>query len=39
MRRDTEVSEVVEGTTMIKNERRGEERHGGVRSCGGDDKN
>ena len=32
MRRDTEVSEVVEGTTKIKDERRGEERHGGVRS-------
>ena len=28
MRRDTELAEVVEGTTKVKNERRGEERHG-----------
>ena len=38
MRRDTEVAEVVEGTTKTKNEIRGEERHGGYRGCGGDDK-
>ena len=38
MRRDTEVTEVVEGTTEAKNERRGEERHGDYRGCGGDDK-
>ena len=31
MRRDTEVAEVVEGTAKVKNERRGEERHGGDR--------
>ena len=35
MRRNTEVAEVVEGTTKAKNERRGEERHGGCRGCGG----
>ena len=28
VRRDTEVTEVVEGTTKAKNERRSEERHG-----------
>ena len=33
-----EVTEVVEGTTKFKNERRGEERHRGDRGCGGDDK-
>ena len=38
MRRDTEVAEVVEGTTEAKNEGRGEERHGGYRGFGGDDK-
>ena len=38
VRRDMEVSEVVEGTTKVKNERRGEERHGGGRGCGGDTK-
>ena len=38
MRRDTEVTEVVEETAKIKNERRGEERHGGDRGCGGDGK-
>ena len=38
VRRDTEVAEVVEGTTKVKNERRGEERHGGGRGCGGDGK-
>ena len=35
MRRDTEVAEVVEGTTKTKNEIRGEERHGGYRGGGG----
>ena len=35
MRRDTEVTEVVEGTATVKNERRGEERHGDDRGCGG----
>ena len=30
MRRDTEVAEVVEGIAKVKNERRGEERHGGA---------
>ena len=34
VRRDTEVTEVVEGTANVKNERRGEERHGGDRGCG-----
>ena len=29
MKRDTEVAVVVEGTATVKNERRGEERHGG----------
>ena len=38
MRRDTEVTEVVEGTATVKNERCGEERHGGGSGCGGDDK-
>ena len=38
MGRDKEVAEVVEGTTKAKNERHGEERHGGGRGCGGDDK-
>ena len=33
-----EVTEVVEGTRKIKNEGRGEERHGGDRGCGGNDK-
>ena len=33
-----EVTEVVEGMTKVKNERRDEERHGGDRGCGGDDK-
>ena len=36
--RDKEVAEVVEGTTKAKNERRGGERQGGGRGCGGDDK-
>ena len=35
MRRDTEVTEVVEGAATVKNERRGEERHGDDRGCGG----
>ena len=35
MRRDTEVTEVVEGAATVKNKRRGEERHGGDRGCGG----
>ena len=38
VRRDTEVTEVVEGTTKVKTERRREERHGGGRGCGGDTK-
>ena len=38
VRRYTEVAEVVEGTTKVKNERRDEERHGGGRGCGGDGK-
>ena len=38
VRRGTEVTEVVEGTTKTKNEGPGEERHGGYRGCGGDDK-
>ena len=38
MRKDTDVTEVVEGTVKVKNERRGEERHGGGRGCGGDSK-
>ena len=38
MRRDTEVTEDVEGTAKVKNERCGEERHGGDRGCGGDSK-
>ena len=38
MRRDTEVAEVVEGMAKVKNQRRGEERHGGGRGCGGDGK-
>ena len=38
MRRDTEVAVVVEGTATVKNERCGEERHGGYRGCGGDGK-
>ena len=38
MRRDTEVTEVVEGTAKVKNERHGEERHGSGRGCGGDGK-
>ena len=38
MRRDTEVAEVVEGTAKVKNERSGDERHGGGRGCGGDGK-
>ena len=28
VRRDTKVAEVEEGTTKVKHERRGEERHG-----------
>ena len=36
--RDMEVTEVVEGTAKVKNERRVEERHGGDRGCGGDRK-
>ena len=36
VRRDMEVAEVVEGMTNVKNERHGEERHGGDRGCGGD---
>ena len=36
MRRDTEVTEVVEGTAKVKNERCGEERYGGGSGCGGD---
>ena len=36
VRRDTEVAVVVEGTATVKNERRGEERHGGGSGCGGD---
>ena len=36
VRRDTGVAEVVEGTAKVKNERHGEERHGGGRGCGGD---
>ena len=35
LRRDTEVAEVVQGMAKVKNERRGEERHGGGRGCGG----
>ena len=35
MRRDTEVTEVVEGAATVKNKRCGEERHGGDRGCGG----
>ena len=35
VRRDTEVTEVVKGTTHVKTERHGEERHGGGRGCGG----
>ena len=38
VRRDKEVAEVVEGTAEVKNERHGEERPGGDRGCGGDDK-
>ena len=38
VRRDTEVAEVVEGTAKVKNERRGDERHGGDRGCGGHGK-
>ena len=38
VRRDTELAEVEEGTTKVKNERPGEERHGVGRGCGGDDK-
>ena len=38
VRRDTELAEVEEGTIKVKNERRGEERHGGGRGCGGGDK-
>ena len=38
VRRDTEVTEDVEGTAKVKNERHGEERHGGGRGCGGDSK-
>ena len=38
LRRDTEVTEVVDGTAKVKNERRGEERHGGDRGCGWDGK-
>ena len=38
VRRDTEVADVVEETTKVKNERHGEERHGGGRGCGGDTK-
>ena len=30
------MTEGVEGTTKVKNERRSEERHGGDRGCGGD---
>ena len=33
--RDTEVAEDVEGTAKVKNERRGEERTGGGKGCGG----
>ena len=36
VRSDTEVTEVVEGTAKVKNERRSEERHGGDRDCGRD---
>ena len=36
MRTDTEMTEVVEGAATVKNERRGEERHGSDRGCGGD---
>ena len=38
VRRDTEVTEVVEGMANVKNERRGEVRHGGDRGCSGDSK-
>ena len=38
MRRDTELADVVEGTTKVKNERRGEERVVVGSGCGGDDK-
>ena len=38
VRRDMEVAEVVEWTANVKNERRGEERHGGDRGCGEGDK-
>ena len=38
VRRDTEVTEGVEGTAKVKNERHGEERHRGDRGCGGDSK-
>ena len=33
-----EVAGVVEGMAKVKNERHGEERHGGGRGCGGDSK-
>ena len=38
VRRDTELAEVVEGTTKVKNERHGEERVVVGSGCGGDDK-
>ena len=38
VRTDMEVAEVVEGTAKVKNERFGEERHGGGRGCGEDGK-
>ena len=38
VRRDTEVTEGVEGTAKVKNEIHGEERHRGDRGCGGDSK-
>ena len=38
VRRDTEVAKVVDGIAKVNKERRGEERHGGGRVCGGDSK-
>ena len=38
VRRDQEVAEVVEEMAKVKNERRGEERPGGGRGCGGNGK-
>ena len=32
------MTEVVVGTAKVKNERRGEERHGGDKGCRGDGK-